>query len=279
MLQFSAYLGNKDCDKYKTEEPFLVHSCGRILFDRGKDLYIDRPKGRKDYQIIYIHQGKGHFFRNGEEVILNEGKVMVYLPLEEQKYYFKVSEHAEFYWLHFGGSQSSEVLKMTGMNKRNAYAGLNIGISDLFEEIIRELMIKKYGYSPIANLKGQELLWILAREIDRNRSNGRNKHNEDMERMIKMINLNYAEKLSVGELADRYGASTEWFIREFSKCAGMTPKQYINTVRLNHARELLNSSNYNIGEIAAACGFENPLYFSKYFKKKYFMTPSQYRSL
>ena len=277
MLQFSAYLEDEDCDTYEIEAPFLVHSCGRISFDQGKDLHINRANGRRDYQIIYVHKGKGHFFLEDRELELREGNVALYIPLEEQKYSFKVAEHAEFYWLHFGGSQSSDMLKAMDFGKKNFYVGMDTNISDMFEELIRELMMKKQGYLAVSNLKGQELLWILARESSQKIADSHNRYNEDIEKIIKVINLTYAQKISVKDLAGQYGASTEWFIKEFSKFTGLTPKQYINTVRLNHAKELLNSSNYNIGEIASACGFENPLYFSKYFKKKYFISPSEYR--
>ena len=80
MLQFSAYLYDEDLDNYNVNLPFLVHSCGRVSFNGNKNMSINRLYGRKDFQIIYIHQGKGHFFLNKQEVILNEGCTIVYQP-------------------------------------------------------------------------------------------------------------------------------------------------------------------------------------------------------
>ena len=86
------------------------------------------------------------------------------------------------------------------------------------------------------------------------------------------------QDLTTEQLARTYGTSTGWFIKEFSKYTGCTPKKYINEVRLNHAKELLSSTNYNISKISTVCGFENPLYFSRYFQKNYHMAPTKYRN-
>ncbi len=151
-------------------------------------------------------------------------------------------------------------------------------IPALFEGIIRELSMKQAGYLQITNLKGQELIWMLAREAQKQKHRNRNGYNEEMEEILETIHLKYNQDLTTEQLARTYGTSTGWFIKEFSKYTGCTPKKYINEVRLNHAKELLSSTNYNISKISTVCGFENPLYFSRYFQKNYHMAPTKYRN-
>ena len=57
----------------------------------------------------------------------------------------------------------------------------------------------------------------------------------------------------------------------------MTFTEYLNTVRLNVAKDLLITSNYNLSEIAREAGYTDLSYFSKLFKKEYGISPSKYR--
>lgn len=67
----------------------------------------------------------------------------------------------------------------------------------------------------------------------------------------------------------------------FKKETGVTPHEYLLECRMQFARELIASgignrySNYSVGQIAEACGFSEPLYFSRVFKKYYGFSPSQ----
>lgn len=279
MLQYSAYLYDQDLDSYNVELPFLVHSCGKISMNCGRNLNIDRRNGRRDFQIIYIHQGKRHFILDNREVVLDEGCTVLYCPFEIQQYSFRYSENAQFYWLHFSGTDIPCLLKESGLDRQIIDTGMASYIPGLFEGIIRELIMKQPGYLQIANLKGQELVWLLARESRKQACRNRNGYNAEMEEILEIIHQNYHQDLAIEQLAKRYGTSTGWFIKEFSRYTGVTPKKYINEVRLNHAKELLSSTNYNISKISTVCGFENPLYFSRYFQKNYHMAPTKYRDM
>ena len=68
-----------------------------------------------------------------------------------------------------------------------------------------------------------------------------------------------------------------WFIRSFKARTGMTPQRYLTSIRLGQARELLRSSTLNIGEIAAVCGYETALYFSRIFRKYTGVSPKAFR--
>ena len=67
----------------------------------------------------------------------------------------------------------------------------------------------------------------------------------------------------------------------FKKETGATPHEYLTDCRMQLARELISSgignrySNYSVGQIAEACGFSEPLYFSRVFKKYYGFSPSE----
>jgi len=77
----------------------------------------------------------------------------------------------------------------------------------------------------------------------------------------------------VAALAALCGISDQYLRTLFKNFTGQTPVAYINTLRLEQARELLQSGGVTVAEAAEACGFESPGYFARMFKKRYNMSP------
>ena len=83
--------------------------------------------------------------------------------------------------------------------------------------------------------------------------------------------------LSVDELAKLSNLSLSSFKREFKKEFNDSPNNYIISKKIEKAKELLHISEMGIGEIAYEIGFNDPLYFTRIFKKKVGVTPSTFR--
>lgn len=83
--------------------------------------------------------------------------------------------------------------------------------------------------------------------------------------------------LSIAELAESIGVSETYFRRIFEKCVGEKPLQYLNRLRIDHARELLQSGFYNVESVAEMCGFRDAKYFSTVFRRVRGICPSAYK--
>lgn len=81
------------------------------------------------------------------------------------------------------------------------------------------------------------------------------------------------------EIAEQSGLSYVQFLRRFKAVTGVSPSDYVATIRLQKAKELLTDTDLLIKEIAYACGFENEYYFSNFFKKHTQISPSAFRDL
>lgn len=79
-------------------------------------------------------------------------------------------------------------------------------------------------------------------------------------------------------LADHLNLSENHFIRAFKKEVGTTPTKYLNNIRLEHAKQLLLTSNDSVDEIAATCGYTRTNYFCRVFKSNTHMSPLEYRN-
>ena len=71
--------------------------------------------------------------------------------------------------------------------------------------------------------------------------------------------------------------STSWFNRSFRSEAGTSPMQYILEIRIRNAQILLETTDYSIADIAGVIGYDNPMYFSRLFRKAKGMSPAKYR--
>ena len=71
--------------------------------------------------------------------------------------------------------------------------------------------------------------------------------------------------------------SVSWFLRNFKQILKKSPMQYLLSIRINNAAVLLETTDYNINEISTIVGYDNPLYFSRLFRKQKGLSPSDYR--
>ncbi|MES2445951.1 MAG: two-component regulator propeller domain-containing protein [Bacteroidota bacterium] len=98
-----------------------------------------------------------------------------------------------------------------------------------------------------------------------------------LNKIVKYIdeNLNNPE-LSVEELSKHVGMSRGSLYHKLLEITGLTPIEYIRSVKLDRAVELLEKSDYNVAQIAYMTGFGTPSYFSRLFKTQFNMLPSEY---
>lgn len=88
----------------------------------------------------------------------------------------------------------------------------------------------------------------------------------------------FKENLSVADLADRLHVTENHLIKLFKRELGQTPNQYLLELRLVHAKYLLQQSDQTVQEVAFACGFNTPSYFSKRFLARFGTLPRDFHA-
>lgn len=95
--------------------------------------------------------------------------------------------------------------------------------------------------------------------------------------LLDYIHSHYKDKITIEELAKTASISKTEVLRCFKAIMGLSPISYLNSYRLQRAAHMLINTEKSIQEIAGGCGFDDNSYFSKLFKKKYHVTPRDYR--
>jgi YesN/AraC family two-component response regulator len=98
-----------------------------------------------------------------------------------------------------------------------------------------------------------------------------------VENAIKCVEKNVdSADFSVEDLGVELGISRAYVYKKIMALTGKSPLEFIRTIRLQHAAQLLEKSQLSVSEVAYKVGFNNPKYFTKYFKEQYHVLPSQY---
>ncbi|MCD4714287.1 MAG: PocR ligand-binding domain-containing protein [Clostridiales bacterium] len=94
---------------------------------------------------------------------------------------------------------------------------------------------------------------------------------------MKYLEEHFSEKNTLKHLAQICNVSDSYFSRLFSKTYGISIMKYIESLRLNHAKQLLLNPDFTVKYVALSCGYEDASYFIKLFKKATGITPQNYR--
>lgn len=279
MYTNSAYLNNTKQDIKDKSKPLIVTSCGTYrLYTRPK-LPTWRPRGRLDFQLLYIVSGKAHFHFDGKEQIVTAGHMVLYRPKEPQKYEYYGEDQTEVYWVHFTGGNVTNILRSYGLtdDKRVFYCGSSLDYQNLFRTMINELQMRKENYAEMLEMYLRQIFIMLQRYFLNTLKTNNARVVEEIDKATLFFNEHYSEDINIDEYAQNNHVSVSWFIRNFKQCTGFTPMQYILSKRIYNAEILLRDPSYNVTEISRIVGYDNPLYFSRIFKKIKGLSPSEYR--
>ena len=277
----SAYLNRSLVDFKDKSRPLIVGSCGTYHLYTRPRLPTHRPKGRLDFQLLYVASGKAHFYfdKSEEDTVVTAGHMVLYRPKEPQRYIYYGEEQTEVYWVHFTGNNVTNILRHYGIGSgmRVIETGTSLEYPRIFKQMIQELQRCQAHYPDLLTLLLLELLIRIERQIGREHRPKDAYLNAEMELAIQHFSDHYSDEINIEEYALSRGMSVSWFIRNFKQYAGTTPMQYLVERRMANAQVLLETTSYNISEIAALVGYDNPLYFSRIFRKQKGMSPSEYR--
>ena len=234
-------------------------------FNISRDITTHRPIPRLDYHLLYVSNGEvcvnGHTIKNGDAYLI--------LSHEPHTYTYKKLENSKYYWIHFTGNKVEEILKSfdlsQGMNKDNECSREKERLLDMIAEELSKCSDEASEYA--ATLFFSFLSLFKTSQ----------KRKRFYERAIKELEC-MGEDVSIERIADSYNISASHFIRSFKRIYKVTPNEYRQNYRLSQARNLLAMTNLPIRDIASQCGFSDSFYFSRFFKQRVGISPSEYRS-
>ena len=275
----SGYLFNSRVPFREKKLPLRILSAGTYKLYSVPRLPTLRPRGRVDWQIIYIAAGKGHFILDGKEVIVPAGSMVLFQPKQVQDYFYLGKDKTQVWFVHFTGREVRNILRHYEIPTDGyiLHTGISREYEDLFRRMRDELVRCSWGYEEMLTYLFRELLMTMHRRMTENAPRVSGFIQDEIDRARAFFDEHYNEEISIEQYAVSRNMSTSWFNRSFRSAVGTSPMQYILDVRIRNAQTLLETTDYSVTSIAALVGYENPMYFSRLFRKAKGLSPSKYR--
>lgn len=237
-----------------------------IIFAGKHFLTFNVSRHKHDsWELVYCTRDCGTFIFNGLRLPYTVGDIVVIPPDTPHE---NVSEKG-FTNIHLNIVNAALAFRQPVIIRDDANHSLLHLFSDAYyhfnsNQERRPLLLPAYGN-------------LIVKSVLANQStHAKNKVAEEIERNIvqNYANANYELDTFLHTLPYCH----DHLCKIFRKELGMTPHKYLTNLRLQAAAELLCSAynSGNITEVALMCGFKNPLYFSRLFKKKYGISPKEY---
>ena len=102
---------------------------------------------------------------------------------------------------------------------------------------------------------------------------------EDIVQIQVWLQDNYANDISIKVLAEQFDVSVRTLNRRFKEATGVTPLAYLQTLRIDGAKDLLKNSNLSIHEVARQIGYHDLSHFNRLFKRLMTINPKKYRDM
>lgn len=272
---FYSYINDTvdNCGVCDSSKPIIVNGCGEQRITQ--DLFCSRQNGLRDYLMMYVYSGYANYLIDGSMKRIPAGNIVLYRPDNPQEMRYLASELPVVYWVHFTGYEASSLLSDCSMAD-DSIKVFNIGINDEIPRYFLKLIALLKESAPSICLNA-ELMQIFSSIAKRLLPVRKNNPPLNISKAVQALKENISSDFTCKELALMCNLSESHFMHSFKKWAGVSPKLFQLNLRMDYARELLFLTQLPVGEIASRVGYENPLYFSRLFKKYNGVSPSEYR--
>ena len=252
--------------------PFSLKAAGYYYAKKNWEEFND-GKSRRHCGVFWCASGAGDIKINQKSYHLEAGSFLFYYPYDVHFISVK-EEHFEYFWMTFDGPLAESILKSFHFPDNCNYGGpppkeLWLEASKIISDGTMEALYQ--GCSLINRL-------LISMKI------GRKTENPPAEPLLvsqfkKMASEEFVDKnLNLNKITARLKCHRTTLTRLVRKHIGFLPGQYLKHVRLQHAIELLQNSNYTAAEISELCGFSTPEFFSRCFRKMTGEPPKRFRN-
>ena len=235
----------------------------------------DKKKLQVICPSIWIHfviSGRGYF----NNQLIKAGQAFIVYKNDFCEYYPDKSDPWTYIWMRLEGDDSENLLRRCGFPQKMGYFDFNYAerltdiarvvfngetaqiSSRIFGEATAKMILSLNSDAAFDEPMSRDSLWV-------SRAKG-------------YISSNYHRRLKVEHIADALHIDRQYLRNLFVKHEGISTKEYLDRYRMERAAELLRLEDTSVYMVALSVGYSDPLAFSKAFKKRYGVSPSQFAS-
>lgn len=265
-----------------------------------------------DYEVIYVCEGRLIIESDEGNYTLEQGDIHFMKPLIKHTHYIADGEYCVYYYVHFdlkymenNKEFSLEEEYIKPCENRMKEVPINMEIMDrmiyelsemelplkmhlieytkctqIFEEIVSVFRKKNFGFQLILTSDMLRIMSIVAENMRMDHKSKRYTYNsEQIEKFTRYLLSHYMEKINLDEITKQLGFSETYLRKIFKSIENKTPKEYLIDLRIEKAKEYIKEGKKSITEISLLVGCDDIHYFSRLFKIKEGVSPTEYYNI
>ena len=250
-----------------------VYNVGR---QKCTPLYQWGPGVRNHYLIHYVVSGRGVLECGGRVYPISAGDAFLILPDTAITYYADETDPWEYVWVGFAGTDAQPILQCTDFTPEAPVQRPKDG-GAFCRAILRIYQARGASFGHAVRMTGElysALSLLMKKEQPRKAEDAASGY---VLKAVPYIAHHYALPISITDIASYVGIDRSHLYSVFKHVLGTSPKDYLTGFRIAKACALLGEPALSVAAVANSVGLENNLYFSKVFRKRMGITPSEYR--
>ena len=263
-------------EDFRMRRRIQVNSIYTFFYHEKEKGFVFPGEAHKPLELAYVDKGSIHSVADGWDVLLNQGDLVIYGPDQWHMQYADVDVTASYITVSFDldGEFPQQLInrKFTIPQSALPYLQRMMQETERVDEYSQDVVICYL----------QMLLLTLLREQNNpettklRAANSVNSENEIIRRAQQYIGANVRRKLSVPAVAQHVDVSPSYLTALFRKHLQISPGEYIRRVKLQESKQMIREDNLNFTEIAALLQYSTVHHFSRQFKDKFGITPTEY---
>ncbi len=236
--------------------------------DYFKKMYCENlsfpPHMHNCFELVVSLAGESHITIDGQTYNVKKGEAVFIFPHQVHSFLY---------------SEGSNMICIFSPKIVSEYYELNLKHKPKNNKFVpsRDLVMSLNNYQCNSQrLFEKGILYLLCNEFDKHTIYEENSNKSLLEKIFTFININFAGKSSLTDIAENIGYNASYVSRYFKKCVGIKLCDYVTMVRLGNVCYLYKNSEHTILTCALACGFDSLRTFNRNFKKFYGCSPREY---
>ena len=263
-------------DEFRLRRQIQVSSIYTFFYQEKEKGFTFPGEAHEPLELTYVDKGALHSVADGKDILLEQGDLVIYSPKQWHMQYADVDMSPSFITITFdlAGEYPQELVNRKFTIPQSAVPAL--------QRMLRELdRMDAFSSDMVICLLQQLLLELLREQVSPagtklRTTNAVNSENEIIRRAQQFISEHVREKLTVPLVARHVDVSPSYLTALFRKNLQISPGEYVRRIKLQESKQMIREDNMNFTEIAAALQYSTVHHFSRQFKDKFGITPTEY---
>lgn len=261
------------CTNKQDNIAMTLYECG---WERCHNRHFCGPRVRDYYILHFIFGGRGKYSIENNVFELKKNDLFLVPPNIVTYYQANFDNPWKYYWVGFNGTEVNNIIKSLGFG--NGVYTMHVEKAARLLKFFRGVFQQSKLRTVAGNYASQSNLYSIFSELVSFREEVPENSigNEYVAHAIDYMNNNYDNNINIYDVSSYVGLERTYFFKIFKKTMNVSPQEYLISVRMTNAQNLMRETEENLQQIARKVGYENYSNFYRLFVTRYHQTPMQY---